>query len=221
MSENGKRQQLKQQNRIALIEATLDSIAEIGFSRTSVSEIIDRAGLSRGMIHLHFGGKDALVEEAAKYSSAQYYESLNGLLQSAGSEAQEIIEAIIRSDLSEGVLNVRTVSLWYAFRGESRKRAAIAAYSDTRDSRLRNLLFEAFLKLSRQSDVSQPETTAKDATNGTLALLEGMWADFLLHPQSFDRQVAIRTIFRFIAALFPGYFDLDGAVIRTPKSKRP
>ena len=68
LADYGKRQKLKEQNRVALIEATLDSIAEVGFARTSVSAIIDRANLSRGMIHLHFGGKDALVEAAAKHS---------------------------------------------------------------------------------------------------------------------------------------------------------
>ncbi|MEX3009562.1 TetR family transcriptional regulator C-terminal domain-containing protein [Hoeflea sp. TYP-13] len=212
--ENGRRQQLKEQNRVTLIEATLDSIAEIGFARTSVSEIIDRANLSRGMIHLHFGGKDALVEEAAKYSSADYYDSLDGLLQTAGPEPQERIEAIIRSDLSERVLNKRTVSLWYAFRGESRERETIAAYSDTRDARLRNLAFDAFLKIARQTDLPDPETTAKDATHGLLALLEGMWTDFLLHPESFDRDTAMRTIFRFLSALFPSFFALQGAVRR-------
>lgn len=214
MAEYGRRQQLKEQNRVALIEATLDSIAEIGFARTSVSEIIDRAKLSRGMIHLHFGGKDALVEEAAKYSSAEYYDSLNVLLKSAGPEPQESVVAIIRSDLSEEVLNKRTVSLWYAFRGESRERKTIAAYSDTRDARLRNLAFEAYLKIARQSGIAEPETAAKDATNGTLALLEGMWTDFLLHPESFDRAVAMRTIFRFLSALFPKHFDLNGAVLK-------
>ena len=56
----------KDQNRQRLIEATLDCIAEIGLVETSVSEIIARAGLSRGMIHLHFGGKDNLVIAAAK-----------------------------------------------------------------------------------------------------------------------------------------------------------
>ena len=198
---------------MALIEATLDSIAEIGFARTSVSEIIDRAKLSRGMIHLHFGGKDALVEEAVKYSSADYYDSLYTLLNTAGPEPQESVEAIIRSDLSEEVLNKRTVNLWYAFRGESRERKALAAYSDTRDARLRNLAFEAYLKIARQSAVTEPENAAKDATNGTLALLEGMWTDFLLHPESFDRDVAMRTIFRFLSALFPKHFDLNGARI--------
>lgn len=197
---------------MALIEATLDSVAEIGIARTSVSEIIERANLSRGMIHLHFGGKDALVEEAAKYSSVEYYDNLNTLLDRVGSLPQESVEAVIRSDLSEAVLNKRTVSLWYAFRGESRERKAIAAYSDTRDKRLRNLTFESFLKIARQTNKDDPETAAKDATHGTLALLEGMWTDFLLHPESFDRAVALRTIFRFLAAMFPKHFDLDGAM---------
>ena len=66
------RQERRNQNRVALIEATLDTIAEKGFSGTSVSAIIERANLSRGMIHLHFGGKDSLIEEAAHHSSDAY-----------------------------------------------------------------------------------------------------------------------------------------------------
>ena len=84
LADYGKRQKLKEQNRVALIEATLESIAEIGFARTSVSEIIDRAKLSRGMIHLHFGGKDALVEAAAIHSRDEYYDNLTARLDRAG-----------------------------------------------------------------------------------------------------------------------------------------
>ena len=68
----GRRQEIRERNRLSLIEAVLDSVAEKGISETSVSEIIQRAELSRGMIHLHFGGKDNLVNEAARYSSEQY-----------------------------------------------------------------------------------------------------------------------------------------------------
>lgn len=209
----GKREQNREQNRLALIEAVLDSVAEKGISETSVSEIIQRAGLSRGMIHLHFGGKDNLVQAAAHYSSEEYYDGLDALLQTAGNSPQERIEMIVRGDLSERVLNRRNVSIWYAFRGESRNRKAIAEHSDTRDGRLRGMVHNAFAKIVREAGTPDASGAARDATHGTLALLEGMWTDFLLHPDRFDRQEAARIIFRFLAAMFPAHFSLQGAIL--------
>lgn len=213
MVENKENRGTKGKNRIALIEATLESIADVGFARTSVSEIIARANLSRGMIHLHFKGKDNLIVEAVKYASASYYDSLDQLLVNAGPSPQERLDAIIRSDLSEQVLNRKSVSIWYAFRGEARERAAVAAYSDTRDARLRDLAYTAFLEISIEAKLPEPEAVARDATHGILAFLEGMWTDYLLHPDSFSRNSALRIIFRFLSALFPRYFNLDGSVV--------
>ncbi|OED49615.1 transcriptional regulator [Rhodobacteraceae bacterium (ex Bugula neritina AB1)] len=208
----GKREQNREQNRLALICAVLDSVAEKGISETSVSEIIQRAGLSRGMIHLHFGGKDNLVQAAAHHSSQEYYDGIEALLQTAGDSPQKRIEMIVRGDLSERILNRRNVSIWYAFRGEARNRTAIAEYSDTRDGRLRGMIHNAFSRIVREAGTPDAPGVARDATHGTLALLEGMWTDFLLHPDRFDRDEAARIIFRFLAAMFPAHFALTGAI---------
>jgi TetR/AcrR family transcriptional repressor of bet genes len=208
----GKREQNREQNRQALIEAVLDSVSEKGISETSVSEIIQRAGLSRGMIHLHFGGKDNLLAAAAQSSSEEYYDGLEALLQAGGDSPQERIEMIVRGDLSEPVLNRRNVSIWYAFRGEARNRTAIAEYSDTRDARLRNMILDAFTRIVRETGGKDAALAARDATHGTIALMEGMWTDYLLHPDRFDRDEALRIVFRFLAALFPAHFSLAGAV---------
>lgn len=207
----GKRQQLRQRNRLALIEAALDSVADKGISETSVSEIIQRAGLSRGMIHLHFGSKDNLMSEAVRHASTQYYDGLEKWLKTAGPTGQDRIAAIVRSDLSKDVLNRRNINIWYAFRGESRNRADIAAYSDTRDARLSTMIRNAYMRIVEETNGDDPTLLARDATHGTLAILEGMWTDFLLHPDSFDRAEAARIVFRFLSAMFPQHFDLHGA----------
>jgi len=211
LTQNTKHQMRTARNRAGLIEATLDCIAEIGLARTSVTEIVNRAGLSRGMIHLHFGGKDNLLVAAAEFAGASYYENLDQLLQSTGPGPQQQLEALILSDLDEKVLNRRSVNIWYALRGEAREHRAVAQYSDTRDNRLRTLAFDAFEQIARAEKITDPDIVARDLTHGTLALLEGMWTDFLLHPDSFSRQTACRIIFRFLAALLPDHFDLDGA----------
>jgi TetR/AcrR family transcriptional repressor of bet genes len=202
----------KNQNKLALIHATLDAIAEVGYAGTSVSEIITRAGLSRGMIHLHFQGKDNLVKEAAKYANSEYHEALELQLQGAEPSPQDQIATIIRSDLGEKVLNRKSVSIWYELRGASRYQSEIVPHSDTRDARLRDLFFAMFLKISTAQSLSQPDVIARDATHGSIALLEGMWTDYLLHQNSFNRTSAERIIFRFLSAQFPEHFNLYGSI---------
>ncbi|MCP3687428.1 MAG: TetR family transcriptional regulator [Gammaproteobacteria bacterium] len=212
LQETPKRKQLAAQNRQALVDATLDSIAEIGIADTSVSEIIRRADLSRGMIHLHFGSKDNLLVAAVMWAGENYYRHLEVFLNNATNQAQNRLAAIIDCDLDERVLNKRSVNIWYAFRGEAREGKAISKYTDTRDERLNTLIYKAFRELTDVQDSDTATVSARDSSLGTLALLEGMWTDFLLHPDVFDRKRAKRIIFRFLAALYPGHFDIDGAI---------
>ncbi len=211
MKKDSTRKKLADLNRQALIEATLDSISEIGIAQTSVSEITQRANLSRGMIHLHFSSKDNLFIAAAMQTGERYYEHLEKFLANAGTLAQSRLAAIIDCDLDKKVLNRRSINIWYAFRGEAREREAISNYSDTRDQRLNTLIYQAFRELANIEDYDEPAQVARDATYGTLALLEGIWTDFLLHPDAFDRKGAKRVVFRFLTALFPIHFTTNGA----------
>lgn len=211
-----RRSQLRDKNRSALVEATLDCVAELGIAGTSVSEITARAGLSRGMVHLHFETKEKLLEAAIMRASEIYYGQLHALLRQAGPTPQETIDAVVRSDLSEQVLNERLVRILYAFRGEAREREVIRQLSDTRDERLRSLVYDAFLPMLRDEGSAQASLLAHDATYGLIAMLEGMWNDFLLHPDAFDRDEACRIVFRYLAALLPWHFTAAGAAHGMP-----
>lgn len=191
-----------------LINATLDSIAEIGITDTTVSRIIERAGLSRGMIHLHFGGKDNLLTAAARQFSEEYYANMERLTD-LGPDAtpEDRVMAVVRADLSEVLLNPRSTRIWHAFRGISSSHPGIAQYSSTQDTKLVATLRGAFEDLT-DSDASAPGLT-EDATNGTLALLEGMWVNYLTDTDGFSRDDAVALIRRFLSGLFSHSFSDD------------
>jgi TetR/AcrR family fatty acid metabolism transcriptional regulator len=49
--------------RTQLIEAAIDTIAEVGFARASLARIGERIGISKGLIGYHFAGKDDLIKQ--------------------------------------------------------------------------------------------------------------------------------------------------------------
>ncbi len=204
----------RHRNRLALIGAALELVAETGVSQASADTIAARLGQPPEVIERHFGGEMGLIEAAAAQFADSYYEAIDRALAEAGNRPQQRIEAILRGDLGEETLNPRNVGLWYAFRGAARERAAIAAICKSRDAGLRSMVQVAFLELARAEGFAEAEAVAvaRDATSGLLAFLEGMWSDYLRHPDQFDREDAARAGFRFLAALFPRHFSLGGAI---------
>ncbi|MEM7596178.1 MAG: TetR family transcriptional regulator C-terminal domain-containing protein [Pseudomonadota bacterium] len=201
----------RQDSRQILIDATLASIADIGLIRSSVSEIVARAGLSRGMIHLHFQSKESLLAAAAEFAYYRYYNRLERHLQTADTAPQFRIEALILCDLSEDGLTESIVRTTHEFQAATRAYPMLAPFSDTRDGRLRTYFERAFEDILRDLDDPDPALTAQDLTTGLVAMMEGLWVDFLLHPQNFDRQQAARIVFRMLAGALPRHFDLLGA----------
>lgn len=205
----------KSSNRQRLIGAALDAIADVGYASTSVSEIVQRAGLSRGMIHLHFKGKEALIAEAAQRASDDYYAQLEKHLRFALPGPSGVIRAVVACDLSAEVMNTRTVGIWYELRGAARTSSAIAAHSDTRGGLLEEVMISAFRNLSLRNATRPSEALARDAMRGTIALLDGIWTDFMLHSEGYDVIGANRTIFRFLRGLFPHEFASEGPPLDT------
>lgn len=188
-----------------LITATLDTIADMGIADATVSKIIERAGLSRGMIHLHFGGKSQLLAAAAKDFSEVYYQELEAHVQAAGSDPVAVILSVIKADLNDKLMNERSTRIWHAFRGAAGTDPGIARFSNTRDKRLREILKSAFMEIAIDNDAQTATEQAKAATYGLLVMLEGMWVDYLANANSFSRGEATAIVSRFISGLFPNH----------------
>lgn len=56
-----RRAETSQESRRLLIEAAAEAFAEKGYRQTTMVDIADRAGISRGSIPWHFGSKDGLL----------------------------------------------------------------------------------------------------------------------------------------------------------------
>ena len=52
--------------RAQIVDAAIDTIAEVGYARASLGRIAERAGISRGLISYHFAGKEELIREIVR-----------------------------------------------------------------------------------------------------------------------------------------------------------
>jgi len=64
------------ETRARILDAVVESIAEVGFGRTTASEIARRAGVTWGAVQHHFGGKDGILEAVLDESFGRFAERL-------------------------------------------------------------------------------------------------------------------------------------------------
>jgi len=197
-----KRSLSKARNRQLLIDATFDVVAEYGVAGVSFTRVLERAGLSRGMINLHFESKEQLLLAAAKMMAEKYYDHLQGFIINAGDGPENKLTALLEADFDDAILNPREIGVWFAFRGEARYNPKFKPYSNTRDQHLMQLYDDIFKQLLATANDSA--LIPRDLTSGLLALTEGLWSDYFMHGDDFDRDRARRVIYLYLSRMLPG-----------------
>jgi TetR/AcrR family transcriptional repressor of bet genes len=193
---SGKRADSKARYRRAIVEATLDTVAEHGISGTTVSRIVERAGVARGMVNLHFGTKEALLTEALRDLNQRYAEHFAGIFADRTSPPAQRLMNYVDAELDPAIFNVRNMSVWFAYRGERKSDPDYMALIESRDPETLHLLTGLFA----QGAGSAAPDRAANLAEGLMLLTEGIYADFHLHPGQFDRQKARAICAAFIGA---------------------
>jgi TetR/AcrR family transcriptional regulator, fatty acid metabolism regulator protein len=86
--------------RTQIIEAAIDTIAEVGFGRASLARIGERVGISKGLIGYHFAGKDDLIEQVVVEVIEQGKTYMRPLIIDAMSTGSGFLRAYIESNLA-------------------------------------------------------------------------------------------------------------------------
>ncbi|MDY0874071.1 transcriptional regulator BetI [Dongia rigui] len=149
-----------------LIDATIASIHEIGFSECSVSRISARAGVSTGIVHHYFEDKADLLEATLRQLGDSLRDSVVRRLQGATSPIERLL-AVIDGNLGTDQFTPQGVSAWLAFWSQVPKNERFARVQHIIISRLHDNLVHA-LKLMGRRD-------ADHIARVTAALIDGLW----------------------------------------------
>lgn len=181
----------KAQSRARLIDAAATSIHRHGMRGATIGEIQAISNLSRGMISLHFRSKENLLLAVAEHLANAYDAHMEQAINAAGSDPKEQLLALFRADLDPKILNSRDVSIWFSFRAEGHANPQFQTYIGTRSGHFARLLMGICKALTPIPH--HPANAPALAASALMSLLEGIWTDFHLNPDNFNREEALQT----------------------------
>ena len=132
-SEKRGRKQSKEVRRLQLIEATIDSLARRGYSETTMADVADGAGLSRGIVNFHFESKEKLLVATLQFMADEYAAHWRSALQKAGDDPARQLAAVVAADFDRSICNKRKLAAWCAFWGEAKSRPTYQALCGARE----------------------------------------------------------------------------------------
>ena len=204
-----RRKASKEVRRRQLIEATIDSIAERGLAATTMANVADGAGLSRGIVNFHFESKEKLLAETLRHLSETYESHWREALGAAAPNAAARLWAIIEADFHRKVCNRRTIATWIGLRLEYRFRPIykrICGHPDEAyTATIKDLCGELIREGGYDVDTEQIATSIDGMT-------EGLWLNILVEPEWITRKSAHAAAAANLAAIFPKHFTRDGPV---------
>ena len=206
------REAIKAWHRQKIIDATVDVITEYGIAGLTIARVVDKAEVSMGMVNVHFTSKDSLLTQVLQQMANDYNAHWRAVLEAAAPDPVEQLKALILADFDPSVLNRRTLGVWFAFRAQARARPEYVELVGSREREQMRKTVELFYRIKQLSGQAQdPQTLALALTT----MLDGIWTDYFLYPDEFDRDRALNAVFLFLSAVYPACFkDADHRRVR-------
>jgi AcrR family transcriptional regulator len=193
----------KETRRQQLIEATIDSLAKRGYSETTMADVADGAGLSRGIVNFHFESKEKLLIATLQYMADEYSVHWRGALVKAGPEPANQLRALVAADFDRTICNKRKLAAWCAFWGEAKSRPTYQSLCGARDEAYQREFIELCGRLKEEGGYTfDPYATAL----GLSAMLEGLWLRLMMGTEEVTREIALRAAFDYLASAFPRHY---------------
>ncbi len=169
-----------------LIQATIASIHEFGFSESSVSRIAAMAGVSTGIVHHYFDDKADLLEATLRELGNSLSQAVIRRLRRARG-AEERLMAVIEGNLGPEHFTPLVVSAWLAFWAMVPNNPRLARVQTIIIRRLHSNLLHALRPFAKPDQV---EEIARNLDY----LIDGMWLRAALDPNGPNPAEARRAI---------------------------
>jgi AcrR family transcriptional regulator len=164
----------------ALLDAAVRLFARRGIDQTSLGEVGEEAGYSRGLVNHHFGSKAALVERLARRTQRDFVASLGPM---DGRELQALLE-IVDSYLDGVGQNSQQTRAFFVMWGAALpEEAGLRSVFVGDDARFRSGV-EALVRSGQDNGTIRSAIDPAGVALVLVGLLRGIAAQYLISPES-------------------------------------
>jgi TetR/AcrR family transcriptional repressor of bet genes len=202
-----------EERREQLILATIRSVADRGLADTTIATVAQEAGLSQGIVNLHFRSKDGLLTETLRYLADEYRNAVHDAAEIGSVSPVEGLLAMVELDFRRTICSREKLAVWFAFWGERRFRPTYRRICAERDRSYDDMVRVICARLCEEGGYKDVEPAL--VADGLSALTDGLWLDLLVRPESMSRERAKRVTLSYLADVFPRHFTQPEADARS------
>ena len=194
----------KEARRQQLIEATIKCISKRGIGSTTLGDVAREAGLSQGIVNLHFESKDNLFNETLRYLAEEYKSLFEKTLEKSGPGAADKLLALMELDLKPSVCDQKKIAVWFGFWGEVKAMPAYRKMCNEYDhgyDRVIERLSKEIIAEGKYDNIN-----AKNIADVLSSLTNGLWLSCLMSPKNWDRHAALDSVKGYLKSVFPQHY---------------
>lgn len=197
----------RDERRLQLIEATIQTMARNGYSRTTMSAVAQLAGLSHGLVNFHFQSKENLLLETLLYLAEEYRLNWTAALAAAGPAAAAQIHAMLFADFTPAICAPDRLSAWCSFWSEAQSRPIYQDRCGSNDQIYNDTLEALCARMIAEHGYAG---NAGRIARVLRVTVEGIWLDMITLSEPYALSEARATVMTSVAAFFPRHFGDTG-----------
>ncbi len=194
----------KEARRQQLIEATIKCISKKGIGSTTLGDVATEAGLSQGIVNLHFKSKDNLFNETLRYLAEEYKSLFEKTLEKSGPGAADKLLALLELDLKPSVCDQRKLAVWFGFWGEVKAMPTYRKMCNEYDRGYDEILEELCKEIIAEGNYKN--VSARNVAELLASLTNGFWLSCLISPKNWDRHMALESVKDYLKSVFPNHY---------------
>lgn len=195
----------RERRRRQLIDATMKCIGRKGIGGTTLGDVAREAGLSAGIVNLHFESKDNLLRETLRTLAGEYRAQFEREVARVNRTAADKLLSVMELDIRPSVCQPSKLAVWFAFWGEVKSRPTYRRICDELDRHYDDVVQDLCAEIIEDGDYEHAD--AASIALALNAMTNGLWLSCLISPKTWNRDDAAAAIRGYLASTFPQHFD--------------
>jgi AcrR family transcriptional regulator len=181
--------QLPDTRRQALVDATIECLKRYGHEGLSIRRISAQAQVSIGLINHHFPNKNELIAQAYRHFNSELVGGFERAVERAPAQPRARLHAFLQASFSPPNLDQDVLAVWVVFWGLYRHSKEI--------QRVHRETYRGYVDLVRGMLADLEKESGKFRFNLRLAaisltaMLDGLWLEWCLDPDTFQPREAV------------------------------